>query len=829
MQQTTAKSSNGNTARELRALKTAPALPENIFIGTTVLGEGPTPNKWMFIGEAPGYEEDRSGRPFVGPSGKFLNALLSYYTEIRRPDVYITNVVKVRPPDNRTPKVGEVKPYRAFLHWELAMVQPDIVVTLGVVAGREFIKGLKIKADHGLAVRVDIPGVWSGIVVPWFHPEFALRSPEIRLQAIIDAEHLGSEVERMGAPEEVFDYSFVDESTVTSDLLRSWGLIGLDTETTSPTRGKIFATDEARMVGYSVSRAPRSGYYVEASELGDGMAGIVGSPLWTKVCHNAKFEYKIFRQQDVTMVNYEDTKIAAYLLGESRTGLKDLSRRYLGVKPIGIKELWPEGMANQPRDVASRKYADNYEYGAADADNTLRLWPVLHKRLVEHDLLDTYAREKLLMPVLAEMETRGMGVDLDKCAAVAERLGAYSLGKLQDAQKICGNDVSLTSTDQLSAFLEAKHAPLKKRTKGKNQLVVDAPTLNEIRDWWPELINPLLDFRKYLKLASYVKNFQVLVGSDGRLHTSFNQAGHWEEDGSDSKSAPSTGRLSSSGPNLMNIPHHRATVDGVDWGKEIRGCLIPSEGNVLMSVDLGQEEPRIVAIIASDTTLMDGFSNGRDIYRPATEALYPNTYANGLSDGDWAHEFEYQRFVGKTFFLAWYYGAGANRLKSLDKDLTTEDISRSLAMLEAAHPAREVYLDSIRDTLLQSAVVQSLYGRKRWFYKAWLATKRKPTDRWPRGKLWEDAVREAANMRVQATAADILKIAMPRIDRGLRDGRYLGRLVSTVHDEVVLDLPQGEVSRVYDLVANTFEPLLPGLPLIVEAKVGSDWGNLERI
>ena len=296
-------------------------LPTTIFPGDTVLGEGPAPCDWMFIGEAPGAQEDLYGRPFVGPSGRLFNVLLESFTELRRSMVYVTNVCKHRPPNNRTPKASEVKEYIPYLHEELKQIKPKVVVTLGSIAGKVFDNKLKITADHGVARRVELPGVWSGILVPWFHPAFAIRNANARVALASDAQRLHEQITQLGVAMSPPDYRLGDEGELVSKLLSQWITFGLDTETTSPPRAGTFMTDEADMVGFSVSLAPRSGQYVPTAHIGRGFGAILGSPLWTKICHNAKFEYKIFLKQGVELVGYEDTKLAAYLLGEPQTGL----------------------------------------------------------------------------------------------------------------------------------------------------------------------------------------------------------------------------------------------------------------------------------------------------------------------------------------------------------------------------------------------------------------------------------------------------------------------------------------------------------------------------
>lgn len=297
-----------------------------------------------------------------------------------------------------------------------------------------------------------------------------------------------------------------------------------------------------------------------------------------------------------------------------------------------------------------------------------------------------------------------------------------------------------------------------------------------------------------------------------RLHTAMNQAGHFEETG-ETGEAPSTGRMSSSGPNLNNIPHHRATVEGVDWGNKIRRCLVATPAYVLMSADLAQEEPRIIAYIAKDETILQAVRDGKDIYRPATEALYPYTLSDA-PDAEWKPMWDaWERYNGKQFVLAWYYGAGAPRLKKLDPTLTNPNIVAALAMLNDAHPARKAYLDETWEQIERYGYTSSLYGRKRWFPDAW---SKKKSER-------DEALRKAANMRVQGTAADMLKMVLPRLDKQL-DGMRSG-LLFTVYDELVLEVHETELDEVAEIVQGAFADFLPGVGLPIEVMVGERWGE----
>lgn len=578
-------------------------------------------------------------------------------------------------------------------------------------------------------------------------------------------------------------------------------------------------TDEAEMVGYSVSFYEGHGIYVATKEIGTGFAAILESALWTKIAHNYKFEYKILQKLNVNAVCFSDTMLAAYVLGEYRVGLKALVKQYLGVDPITYKEV------TQGKDMSELQPEDVAEYAAADADHTMRLWPGFKQRMDDEEVYDVYQNIELpLVPVLAEMERAGMCVDVETCDSVAHQIHSQILDyrlSVESLLKSLGiHDVNINSNDMMAQILEHYGVPLTKRTETTKRYIIDETALNSVRDWWPELINPLLNYRKFTKLSSYVQNFSTLRGPDGRLHTSFNQAGHWEdkERDKDVKSAPATGRISSSAPNLQNIPHHRAMIGETDWGYKLRSCIVASPGCTLLSADLGQEEPRIVAVIAQDQTLLTGFSAGQDVYRPATNALYPFTCGE-FSDGEFKQRYDYERFVGKTFFLAWYYGAGAGRLKSLDKNLTPDTIREGLALLSTAHPARQAFLNETWDMLKADGYVTSLHGRRRRIPKAWS----------PRKQEREEALREAANCRVQATAADILKKALVRIHNALQKQGLKSVLVSTVHDEVILDVLGEELDKVEGIVRRAFEGLLPDVALPLEMFVGESWADRDLI
>ena len=785
------------------------------FAGSNyVPGIGPIPSDVMIIGEAPGSVEDRLCKPFIGPSGRQLNKVLDNLTSLQRNDIYVTNVVKHRPPKNRTPKVSEVKAYLPLLHEEVKRVSPKLIITLGGVAYKVFNKSGKVTSDHGMGRRATF-GEWEGLLVPWLHPSFAMRKPEAFATFASDAARLQQSVDMVLEGETPTSYYLTTEAGVMARMREADPTtIGFDTETTSPTQGRhVFMTDQAEMVGWSVSWEKGVAYYVEASEFGYDMVCVLEANHIMKVCHNAKFEYKLLKKMGIFMHPFQDTKLAAYLCGENPTGLKTLTRQWLGVDPIKYEDV------TKGKDMSELSAEAITNYAAADADHTLRLWKYMVPAMQNHKQVDVYRDIELpLIPVLSKMEARGVLVDDDECWRTSVRLADCKdkSGRKVDELINSGTHMNISSGNQLEKWLIANDAPLKKRTESGERFSVDTEALLEIREWWPELVDHLLNFRKYAKMKSYTDSFMMLRGPDARIHSSLNQSGHFEETGGEG-SAPSTGRLSSSGPNLTNIPHHRATVEGKDWSVPIRNCIVAKPGFVLLSADLGQEEPRIIAAVAQDQTLLEGFANGRDIYRPTTESMYPYTM-DGTEDKEWKRTWDaWERFTGKQIFLARYYGAGANRVQSLDPSLSMPTIAAGLARLDEAHPARQAYLDETLQMILTNGWAESLFGRRRWFPGAFSAKK----------AYVEEALRQAANMRIQGTAADILKIALTKIDQALQ-GMESG-LLFTVHDEGVLEVKVEELEDVVPIVRAAFRDLLPGIDLILEVFVGERWGEREFV
>ncbi len=772
-----------------------------------VSGIGASPAHIMFVGEALGATEDMVGEPFVGRAGKRLDAILSGCLNLQRHEVFITNVVKHRPEDNRNPYVAEIKACVPYLWEEIEAVNPDIIVTLGAVPLKHVgWEGLKLKNTHGRPYRFPKNHRLEGrILMPWYHPAASFRNPKLYEVLIEDANEFWNRIATIDSVKPKVNYKLVDEYTAFDYSSRVLGVpIGFDIETNVVNIDGSLQPNLLDVVGFSVSTKPYEALYT-ANDIG-WMRGVLeqGNGLWPKICHNTKFEYRVLKRAGITLRDFEDTKGMAYVLGYHSTHLKDLARQLLGVEAVGYKEL------DIPKDadieVHREVHENNYEYGAADADHTRRIYYILLKELEEEGVLHVYRDIELpLTPVLAEMEDIGIGINDRECTKIIAELedaAMQSEGRVKEI--LCNAEINLNSRDQLSAALERLGAPIKKRTKKKNLLKTDEVTLEGIRWWNSPLIEALLSHAKWEKLSSFPKGFLKKRGPDARVHATFNQYGHWEEASGESTNAPVTGRLSCSSPNLMQVPKHSDPY----WGARIRSCIIPREGNVFLVADFEQQELRIAAVVADDKQLTEDLKSD-DVYAEIGSVIYDRPI-NKDDDPE-------ERFNSKTFTLGWVYGGGWKKLYEADPTLTSSQGMAGYDRLSALYSGITNYHKRVWKAVERDGCVSTLFGRKRWFPQVF----DKSLSRAAKAKIG----REATNITIQGTAADAIKIAMVKLDAFLySDGRKT-RMSIVIHDELVLDCPPDEVIEVKEYIEKMAKTLIPGIDLPVDFKVGKDWGN----
>ncbi len=474
-----------------------------------------------------------------------------------------------------------------------------------------------------------------------------------------------------------------------------------------------------------------------------------------------------------------DTQIAAYVLNAS---LRSQTIDDVALERAGLVLPPPAASLVPPHRAGLEALA------------TLAVRDPLADALVAEDLDRLYREIELpLVPILGRMEATGVALDLDALAALDAEFGA-ELGRLEDEVfASVGHRFDLASPKQLQQILFFE-LDLPKGKKTKTGYSTDASVLEELRGVHP-MVGALLDWRMYSKLRStYVQALPTLVSPvDGRLHTTFHQA------------VAATGRLSSSDPNLQNIPIRS------DLGRRIRRAFVAGDpGLVLLAADYSQIELRILAHVSGDAHLREAFAEGADIHRRTAALVLHKDEAAITKD---------ERAMAKMVNFGIAYGMSDYGL-STRANISRDEAKAFIDRYFATYSGISQYMLHIREVAAQQGYVTTLLGRRREI----------PELRASNPNLRQAGERMAINMPIQGTAADIIKIAMIRLDRRLREGGYASRLLLQVHDELLLEVPRGELDAIAPLVRETMETAVPlDVPLDVDVKVGDDWEEMTVI
>lgn len=577
--------------------------------------------------------------------------------------------------------------------------------------------------------------------------------------------------------------------------------IAFDTETTS--------TEEMRaeIVGISLAVETGSAYYIpvghhEGQNLSlETVLAALKNPLTNpnipKIGHNIKYDALVLARFGLTVGPLSfDTMLAEWLIdpGSRNLGLKNLSLARLGIEMTHIEALIGKGknqlsMADVPVENAA-------PYAAADADMTLRLKILLETELKQARLMEMFEQVEMpLVPVLAQMEMNGVRLDLDFFHAFSKEL----TGRITEIEKriyeSVGTVFNINSTQQLSKILFERlrlTPPGNFRKTASGHYSTSADVLEELRGQH-EVVDLVLEQRELSKLKStYVDSLPEAVDPvTGRVHTSFNQAG------------AITGRLSSSNPNLQNIPTR------TDLGRRVRNGFIAEEGNLLLSVDYSQIELRIVAHISGDETMLEAFRHGQDIHAATAAAIY----SIPLEQVEKA-----QRRHAKAINFGLIYGMSAFGL-TRSSGLTLAESENFVKAYFVQFPGVKKYLDGMRKLATEQGFVETLLGRRRYFPLLQSQINHNVRQR---------EEREAINAPIQGTAADIMKIAMIQVSKALPEAGLKGQMLLQVHDEIVIECPKQELQETAKLVQKVMGEAYPlSIPLSTEARSGATWGEMK--
>jgi DNA polymerase-1 len=560
----------------------------------------------------------------------------------------------------------------------------------------------------------------------------------------------------------------------------------------------------AKLVGISMAWAPRQGVYIPVAhaylgapeqlalaEVREILAPLLADPSVSKVGQNLKYDSHILRRHGMPVVGWTlDTMVAAFLLEPDRPtfNMDSLAAFYLGHETIKYASLVGTGVRQLTLDQIDVERVTRY--AAEDADVTLRLADLLAPKLEEAGVEEVWRTiDGPTLPILERMEATGIKVDVAALAELSKEMDALLDQERRAIHGLAGGSFNVDSPKQLREVLfgALKLKPGKKTAKS-GEFSTDAATLEELAEHH-EIARRLLSYRELAKLkGTYVDTLPTLVNPEtGRVHTSYHPTG------------AATGRLSSSDPNLQNIPA-RTPI-----GLRIRSAFVPDDGCVFLASDYSQVELRVLAHLCGDVALQAAFRAGEDIHRVTAAKVFGVDPALVTDD---------MRRRAKAVNFGILYGMSEARL-ARDQGMTRQDAHDFIEAYFDRFKSVKAYIEGVRAEAMREGQVRTLFGRVRSF----AVLKRRAH----RGEI-EQALRGAVNTTIQGTAADLMKLAMQRVARVLDDGGLRARLLLQVHDELLLEVPRAELDIVKDRVRDAMEHVHPlSVPLSVDQKAGGDW------
>lgn len=583
--------------------------------------------------------------------------------------------------------------------------------------------------------------------------------------------------------------------------LKQQPVFAFDTETDS------LDTISANLVGVSVAFKAGEAYYIPVGHSAgsqlpkqlviDRLKELFEDVSVGKTGHNVKFDYEVLRTHGIRVEGIVfDTMIAAFLLNSlgRAQSLDDLAYNVLGVEMIPISEMIGSGKAQVTFDTTTIEAATTY--AAEDADMSWRLYEKLREQLEAKDKVNEHGWSMLrlateiewpIVPVLGEMEMAGITLDTENLSKFGERL-AKRIGELKgQIYDQAGEEFNIGSPAQLGQILYGRLAlPVAGLKKGKTGVSTAADVLEKLKGLHP-IIPLIMEYRELDKLKNtYVDALPELVRQDGRIHTSFNQT------------IAQTGRLSSTNPNLQNIPVR------TELGREIRGAFVAPKGRVLVSADYSQIELRVAAALAGDEKMIETFKAGIDLHQQTAAELF------GVPLEEVTKE---QRYNSKTINFGVLYGMSAHGL-SVATGMDGHEAAGFIDRYFEVRPKLKEYIEKTKKFAYDNQYTATLFGRERAC----------PEIRSSNFNIRSGAERMAVNVPIQGTAADIYKLAMIEVAKRLDDDCPL---LLQIHDELIVEAPAEKGEQVAALMSEVMSGVIDlGVPLAVDTAIGTNWGEL---
>ena len=590
---------------------------------------------------------------------------------------------------------------------------------------------------------------------------------------------------------------------------RSTGILAVDTETDSLT------PSTATLVGISLATEPGLACYIplahkapnaaasgelsfDAPEapkqipVADAIAAlkdVLEDPSILKIGHNFKFDHQLFARQGVRVAPIDDSMLISYVLegGAHGHGMDELAELHLAYTPIAFKDVCGTGKNQITFDRVPLDKA--LAYAAEDADITLRLWTILKPRLVDDRMVTVYETlERPLVPVIADMESCGIRVDRAALSRLSQDLAVRMAEIEKEVHGLAGRSFNIGSPKQLGEILfdEMKLGTGKKGKTGAYS--TDSSVLEELSEQGHPIAQRVLDWRQLAKLKStYTDALQAQIAeSTGRVHTAFAMA------------VTNTGRLSSTDPNLQNIPVR------TEEGRKIRRAFVAMDGHKLLSVDYSQIELRLVAEMANIAALKQAFQDGIDIHAATASQVF------GVPLDQMTPEIRRKAKAINFGIIYGISGFGLGRQLGIAPGEANAFIK---AYFERFHELK-VWMEATKAFARQHGYVVTLFGRRCYI----------PGIHDKNAARRAFAERQAINAPIQGTAADIMKRAMARVPAALKAAGSDARMLLQVHDELLFEVPDAEAESTAKLVQGVMEGAAQlGVPLVAEAGIGHNW------
>ena len=625
-----------------------------------------------------------------------------------------------------------------------------------------------------------------------------VKKPTFQLDLFADFATDDTETEKNSSFESLktiqHDYQLIEKEEDIQklcDFLLTFDFLSLDTETTST------SPIEAELVGLSFSVKENQAFYValppereKAQKMIEILRPLYENPKSTKIGQNIKYDLQVLANYGINLEGeLWDTMIAHYLIQpELRHNMDYMAEAYLNYKTIHIDELLGPKGKNQ-KNMRDLKPIEVYEYAAEDADVTLKLKNVLDPKLDEVGARQLFHEiEMPLVRVLAEMERNGVCIDTKSLAETSRTFTQRMNDIEQQIYTLAGEQFNISSPKQVGEILFDKMKIIEKPKKTKTgQYVTSEEVLQTLRGKH-EIVEKILQYRGLRKLLStYIDSLPELINpKTGHIHTSFNQT------------VTATGRLSSSDPNLQNIP-----VRGED-GKEIRKAFIPEEGCLFFSADYSQIELRVMAHLSDDENMIEAFKQGHDIHAATAAKIYKVNMEEVTSD---------QRRKAKRANFGIIYGITifglAERL-----EIERSEARQLIDGYFESFPKVKTYMENCKEVAREKGYVETFFKRRRYL----------PDINSRNATVRGFAERNAINAPIQGSAADIIKVAMIRIYQRFKEENVKSKMILQVHDELNFSVLPEEKELVERIVLQEMENAYQlKVPLVADAGWGSNW------